>query len=60
MNELPKIVLPDWSKQEKAEHVLTLKVFLTADCKVAGVQLEPEKGKEPEACLVGFKLASLQ
>ena len=55
----PKFVLPDWSTDPAAPGVLTLHVSLTADCKVAGVELDAVKGHETEAAMVSFQLGEL-
>lgn len=55
----PKFVLPDWSTDPAATGVLTLRVSLTADCKVAGVELDAVKGHETEAAVVSFQLGEL-
>jgi len=55
---MPAILLRDWSAKENAV-VLTLKVFLTVDCEIVGLQLEAEKGSETKAALAAFKLGKL-
>jgi len=56
--DLPGIVLRDWSDKKNAV-VLMLKVFLTVDCEIVGLQLEAEKDRETDAALAAFKLGKL-
>jgi hypothetical protein len=54
----PGILLTEWSNKENAA-VLTLKVFLTAECEIVGMELLAETGRETEAAVASFKLGQL-